>query len=208
MVEDVKSIFPEANPITFQVYQSLAQVPVAYNELALLTQAADPNALVREVRQVMNELDPNLPVTHLKSANDRILRENYQLGVLRDMLGMFGMLGLVLASLGIYGVIARLVAQRHTEFGIRIALGALPEEINRLVLTSGFWMILWGSGLGMIGGIGLAKLLQIGFPSMPHNPLSSLLISLGVLIAVAVLASLWPARRASSIDPCEALRAE
>lgn len=208
VVKDVKSIFPEANPITFQIYQPLSQIPVASTQIALRSETIAPGALVKEIRNLMNELDPDLPVIQLKSADARIVRENYELGVLRDMLGLFGALGLVLASLGIYGVIARLVAQRHTEFGIRIALGAPPNEINRLVLASGFWMIVWGSLFGILGSIGLAKLLQMGFPSMPHDPLSSLLVSLLVLIVVAILASLWPARRASAIDPCDALRAE
>ena len=208
VAQDVRSIFPEANPVVFQIYQPLAQVPPALTELAVRTAGFDPAALVPEIRTLIQELDPDLPVTQLKTANDRIVRENYQLGVLRDMLSSFAILGLVLASLGIYGVIARLVAQRYNEFGVRIALGAPPREINRLVLVSGLWMVLWGSLLGVLGSLGLAKLLQRGFPNMPHAPLSSMVLSLFVLLVVALVASLWPARRASAIDPCVALRAD
>lgn len=208
IAQDVKSIFPEATPVVFQIYQPLAQVPPVLTELAVRTAGIDPMTLVPEIRSLIQKIDPDLPVTQLKPATDRIVRENYQLGVLRDMLSSFAVLGLVLASLGIYGVIARLVAQRHNEFGVRIALGATPRNINRLVLVSGFWMVLWGSILGVIGSVGMAKLLQVGFPNMPHAPVGSIGLSLGVLLVVATVASLWPARRASSIDPCEALRAE
>lgn len=208
VVEDVKSIYPEDHPVTFQVYQPIAQAPPALTEIAIRTAGLDPAALVPEIRTLIQGIDPDLPVTQLKPANDRILRENYQLGVLRDLLSSFAILGLVLASLGIYGVIARLVAQRYTEFGVRIALGATPQAITRLVLVSGFWMVLWGAILGIAGSAGLAKLLQIGFPRMPHAPVVSIMLSLLVLLMVALAASLWPARRASAIDPCEALRAE
>ncbi len=208
VAEDVAYIYPEANPVVFQAYRSLAQSPPAFITLAARATVADPALLIGEIRNLMQDIDPDLPVTNLKTATDRIARENYQLGVLRDLLSMFAILGLVLASLGIYGMIARLVAQRHGEFGIRIALGATAGNINRLVLASSFWMLLWGATLGILGGIGISKLLQVGFPNMPHAPVSSMTVALAVLMGVALFASLWPARRASAIDPCEALRTD
>ena len=96
-----------------------------------------PASLVASIRSVMTSLDPDLPVRRLQPADATIYRANYQLGVLRDMLTSFAVLGLSLAALGIYGVIARTMAQRTGEFAICLALGATIREISGLVLGSG-----------------------------------------------------------------------
>jgi ABC-type lipoprotein release transport system permease subunit len=112
----------------------------------------------------MNQLDGDLPVQKLQTADATIDRANYQLGVLRDILTWFALLGLGLASLGIYGVIARTMAQRSSEFAIRFALGARLRDVTRIVLTSGLKLALLGAGLGVFGAIGVSKLLSAGFP--------------------------------------------
>src|SRR5262249_23440471 len=118
------------------------------------------------------------------------------------------LLGLGLASLGIYGVIARTVAQRTGEFGVRLALGAQVRDIIRLVLASGATLALIGSALGLLGGYGIARLLASVFPVMQPNSVPVLSGVTLLLLAIALVACYMPARHASRISPTEALRAE
>lgn len=208
VVADVKSIFPDPVPVTHQLYLPLAQEPRAYNEIAVLTAGVEPAALLDAVRTTMLQLDPDLPVRQLKPGNERIARANYQLGVLRDMLSGIAALGLGLASLGVYGVIARTMAQRSGEFAIRLALGAQVRDITRSVLGTGVRLALLGSALGLIGAFGIARILAAGFPGMRLDNTTAIAGATGILILVALLACWLPARRASRINPLNALRAD
>ncbi|MEO8044711.1 MAG: ABC transporter permease [Spartobacteria bacterium] len=208
VVQDVQSIVSEASPVTYQVYQALAQEPRGGNEVAIRTDGVAPASVVESIRNTMAALDPDLPVRKLQPAEATIDRANYQLRVLRDMLIAFGALGLGLASLGIYGIIARTMAQRAGEFAIRFALGACIRDITRLVLTSGVKLALIGSAVGLIGAIGLSRFLAASNPNMEMNSLPVLGGTAVLLIAVALVACWIPARRAARINPIEALRAE
>ena len=205
---DVKSIFPEATSVTFQLYRPMAQTALHRNQLAVRTAGIAPTALVDGIRNIMTELDGDLPLNQLQPANTTIARANYQLGVLRDMLSSFAILGLALAALGIYGVIARTVALRTGEIGIRLALGAQVRDIIRLVLSSGTRLAIYGAGLGLIGAFGISQLLSASFPNMALDPGPVLVVTTLILIGVALIASYLPARRASKISPTEALRSE
>ncbi|HEX8281411.1 MAG TPA: ADOP family duplicated permease, partial [Chthoniobacterales bacterium] len=205
---DVKSADAEVGPDTFQLYQAMAQEPRPYNEIAVRTSGVAPAAVIDSVRSVVTSLDPDLPVRRLQHADATIERANYQTAVLRDMLTGFALLGLGLASMGIYGVIAHTMAQRAGEFAIRYALGACIKDITNLVLTSGVKLALIGSALGLLGAIALARLLAAGNPGMQLNSPVVLAATAILLLAVALLASWVPARRASRINPVDALRAE
>jgi ABC-type antimicrobial peptide transport system permease subunit len=117
-------------------------------------------------------------------------------------------LGLGLAALGIYGVIARTMAQRTGEFGIRLALGAQARDITRLVLTSGAQLALVGSALGLLGAFGISRLIAAFFPGMQTSSVPVLIGVTLLLIAIAQIACSIPARTASRISPSETLRAE
>ena len=129
-------------------------------------------------------------------------------GVLGSVLSALAVLGLGLASLGIYGVIARTMAQRTGEFGIRLALGAQAGDITRLVLASGAKLALIGSALGLLGAFGISRLIAAAFPGMQTNSVPVLIGVTLLLIAIAQIAGYLPARYASRISPTEALRAE
>jgi len=156
----------------------------------------------------MAELDPDLPVRNLQAADAKIIRANYQIAVLRDMLSAMALLGLGLASLGIYGIIARTMAQRASEFAIRLALGASIENVTRLVLASGVKLALIGSTLGLLGAFGISRLLAAGFPGMHMNGTAVLAGTTLLLVAVALVACWLPARRAGQLDAMSVLRAE
>ena len=205
---DVKSVLPDPGPVTLQLYQPMAQDPRPYNEIAVRTTGVAPSALVQSIKQTMTQLDPDLPVRQLQPADVTIDRANYQTAMLRDILSSFAVLGLGLASLGIYGVIARTMAQRAGEFAIRFALGACIKDITRIVLLAGVKMALIGSLVGLIGALAVARFLAAANPSMQ---LSSPLVIAGttlLLVSVGLVASWLPARRAARINPIQALHAE
>jgi len=132
---------------------------------------------------------------------------NYQ-KIIARLLSMLALLGLGLASLGVYGVIARTVAQRRGEFGIRLALGARPRDITRLVLTSGAKLAVVGSALGLAGSFGVTRLIVAGFPGLQTSTGPVLAGVALLLLGVAQIAGYLPARSASRVSPTEALRAE
>jgi putative ABC transport system permease protein len=208
VVPDVKSVLPDPVRVTYQLYQPIAQEPRAYNEIAVRTASVAPATLVEGIRKVMTELDPDLPVRKLQPAEATIDRAFYQLAVFRDMLSGFALLGLGLASLGIYGIIARTMAQRTSEFAIRFAFGARIRDVTRLVLTSGVKLALIGSALGLLGALVVSRLITAGFPAMHLDSLPVLTGTTLLLITVALVACWVPARRVARINPIEALRAE
>ncbi len=206
VVADVKSVLPDASPVTYQLYQPMAQEPRARCQIAVRTAGVAPATLVSGIRTVMTNLDPDLPVRRLQPADATIYRANYQLGVLRDMLSSFAVLGLGLAALGIYGVIARTMTQRAGEFAIRLALGASVRDITGMVLGSGVKLALTGSAIGLIGAVGVSRLLGAGFPGMEFDSGPVMVGATAFLITVALIASYLPARNASRISAVEALR--
>ena len=209
VVADFQTVDPDPNQVVYHVYQPLAQEATRSFELAVCAAPGVlPATLVPVIRETLAALDPDLPVRRLQSADGSIDRTLYQLGVLRDMLGAFGVLGLALASLGIYGVIARTTAQRSGEFAIRLALGADLGDITRLVFGSGVRQALLGSALGLIGAYGVAQLLASVYPGIHTDSPVVLLLTTLVLVTVALLACWLPARRAGKIDAISALRAE
>jgi predicted permease len=205
---DVKSVMPDPGPVTLQLYQPMTQEPRPLNQIAVRSTGVAPSTLLPGIRKVMTEIDPDLPLRQLETAETTIDRANVQTAIVSDILTAFAVLGLGLASLGIYGVIARTMAQRAGEFAIRFAMGACIRDITRLVLTSGVKLALLGSVFGLFGALALARFLAADNPSMHLNSPPVLAGTTLLLIAVGLVASWLPARRAARINPIEALRAE
>jgi ABC-type antimicrobial peptide transport system permease subunit len=205
---DVKSVLPAAPPVSFQIYEPMTQHPARYNEILVRTVNSAPAGAVGDIRNVITALDSDLPLRHLQLVDTAIDRANYQIVILRDILALFALLGLCLASVGIYGVIARTMAQRTNEFAIRFALGARARDISRLVLASGVKLALLGSAIGLIGALGVTHIMATWNSGMQLDSTSTALGTTVLLVMVALVACWLPARRAGRINPIDALRAE
>jgi ABC-type antimicrobial peptide transport system permease subunit len=160
------------------------------------------------VREALGGVDPDLPLLEPQPLTTRIAETVANRRFALMLLGGFAALAVLLASLGVYSVMAHLVAYRTSEIGIRIALGASPRAVMRMVLGHGLRLTLVGIALGIAGALAIARLLQQAlFEVDPAEPLVYVALSV-VLLLVAECASWLPARRATRIDPVVALRAE
>lgn len=205
---DVRPITADLVTAVHQLYLPLAQAPANRVEICVRTEPGTSAGMPDLIRAAMTGVDPDLPVRDLRSADQAIDRANYQLRVLRDILAALAALGLGLALLGIYGVIARAIGHRTAEFAVRIALGARERDITRLVLRAGARLALMGIGLGLGGAWIVARLIAAGFPGMRFDLTPVLLVITALLVGVALLACWLPARRAGRIDAMAILRAE
>jgi len=182
----------------------------------------EPTALAATVRQTVRELDSNLPVTEISSQTARSQATLGQERLSARLLSFFGVLALLLAAIGLSGVLAYSVSQRTNEIGIRMALGAQTANVLRLVIWQGMKLVLLGLAVGAAVGYGLKRLLagqtfergtwqarmaeQLYGVSVT-DPMTIAVIAL-LLILVALLACWLPAQQATKVDPLVALRAE
>jgi putative ABC transport system permease protein len=190
------------------VYGS-AMTYAGWNPMSLVVRSAvDPLSHVDAIRNAVRQIDPNVPIYDIRSLDD-LLSES--LGSRRFnmyLLGCFAAVALVLACVGLFGVLAYLVSQRTRDIGIRLALGAAPHNVVRLIVGQGMVLALGGAVLGVAGAFGSARLMQsLLFSVSPRDPLTFAAVPL-VLIAVALVACYLPARRAMRVDPLVALRSE
>ncbi|HEY6552911.1 MAG TPA: ABC transporter permease, partial [Vicinamibacteria bacterium] len=168
----------------------------------------DPMLLARPLRSAVRDLDPNTPVSSVRLMTEIVAGSMATPRLASSLLGLFAVVALVLSAVGIYGVLAYVVGQRTQEIGIRMAIGAEPAAVRRLVLGQGLRMSLAGVGLGTLAALGLTRLLgSLLHEVRPHDPVTFLLVPL-LLTAIALVASYLPARRATRIDPIAALRSE
>jgi putative ABC transport system permease protein len=187
-----------------QVKNNLWYIP---RDLAIRT-AGETSSLVGSVRQIIREVDPDQPVSNIATMAEVLGDEAAQRRMGMVMLVGFAALALLLASLGIYGVLAYFVTQHTNEIGVRQALGATPRNILFLVLKKGLSLTLVGVGLGLVAAFALTRLMSsMLFGVNASDPLTFVTVPL-VLTAVALLACYLPARRATKVDPLVALRYE
>jgi ABC-type antimicrobial peptide transport system permease subunit len=164
--------------------------------------------MVASIRETVAAVDPDLPIRELMTADAMIARFTGQMEVIKKLLVAFAAIGLALAALGIYGVLARTVAQRTSEIGIRMALGAQVTDTIRLILNFGLRLAGAGAICGLLGALAISRLINSALPGMQSNNAVILPLATGALVLVALIASYVPARRAAKIDPAIALRNE
>ncbi|HWA28951.1 MAG TPA: ABC transporter permease [Lacunisphaera sp.] len=208
VVNDVT--FPgQLNPpdTRFQLYAPLLQDSWNFFAIAARGHGA-PDELERELRQAVAAVDPDQPVHGFSSVRADIDRSLGNFRLIGGLFGGFAALGLALASLGIYGVLAGFVAQRRAEIGVRMALGAQVGHVLRLVLGRGLRLAVIGAAAGLLGAFVLVRLLGRILPELGAPDPLTIGAVVVALLGVAFLACWLPARRATKVDPMVALRAE
>jgi putative ABC transport system permease protein len=194
-------------PYKSELFATQAQFPTRFMTL-VLEPSRDLGALAAAYRQALGEVDPLVPAGTLEPI-EQFIGDAVALPRLYAMLvGIFASAALLLAALGVYGVMAYTVAQRKREIGVRLALGADPAGIRRLVLGRGARLALAGVGVGLVAAVALGRVIEsLLFGVTPLDAMTLLIVPL-VLGTMALIASWVPARRAMRLDPVRALREE
>jgi predicted permease len=191
----------------FEAFVPMTQASPNFLTLALRT-SASPESLGNSLRGAIATLDPDIPVYRIRTARAAVNSGLGSISLLGSLLGAFATVGLILAAIGIYGVVSYTVVQRTGELGIRMALGAQTRDVLWLVLGKGAVLILIGGLFGIAGAYGVSRLLVAFIPSLPtRDPL--IVAVTGLILGVVALAACYiPARRATRVDPLVALRSE
>ena len=191
----------------FEGFVPMTQASPNFLTLMLRTSASG-ESMGNTLRGAIAQLDPNLPVYRIRTARAAVDSGLGNISLLGSLLGAFATVGLILAAIGIYGIISYTVAQRTSELGIRVALGAQSRDVLWLVLGKGAVLIVSGAVLGIAGAYGVSRVLISLIPSLPTRDPLILMVTTVVLIALALLACYIPARRATRVDPLIALKSE
>jgi putative ABC transport system permease protein len=198
-----------AEPGPIAVYAPLDQAPSAGGGGVLLVRTTgDPAGLVATVRGAIREQDPALAVFGLEPFVDTVSRSVAERRFTMLVLGLLASVALLLSAIGVHGVLSYTVTQRTREIGIRMALGAQPSGVLRLVVAEGLALALAGAALGLVAAFALTRSMgTLLYGVTPTDPLTFILVPAGLAV-VALAASYLPARRATQVDPVTALRAE
>jgi putative ABC transport system permease protein len=188
------------------LYGPLAQAKEFDGVTLALRTKTNPSSVIGETQSVVWSLDKTRPITSIKTMEAQIAEHNAAPKSQSLLLAIFGALGLLLAIVGVYGVMSYVVTQQTREIGIRIALGAEPQKILRMVISRSLKLSLLGVAIGLVASVALTRFLSsLLYNTSPTDPLTFAAVAVA-LVAVAIAASATPARRAMHIDPIRALR--
>jgi putative ABC transport system permease protein len=190
-----------------EIYLPLEQVPWPSTTL-IVNSRGDSQALVSGVRTKIAEIDPNLPVTNIASMDSIVAASVAQPRVLSQFVGVFAGFALLLAAIGIYGVMAYSVAARTQEMGIRMSLGAEPRDIVRLVVGQGMRLAFLGVAIGIAASLVLTRLISTLLFGVSTTDPVEFSLAATVIVTTALIACYLPARRATRVDPIVVLRFE
>jgi len=206
VVGNVRHLGLDVEPRPEIYYHTNTQPP--FGPVVVIRTTSDPQRLISIARAKVRELDRDVPISNVNTMEQLVSQSVAQRRFGMFLLGVFALLALLLAAIGIYGVVSYSVTQRTQEIGVRMALGANATDVLKMVLRNGMSLALIGVGFGLAGAFGLTRLMsRLLFEVTPTDVTTFALVSVG-LIAVALLACYLPARRAMKVDPLEALRYE
>jgi predicted permease len=206
VVKDAKygDLTEQSRPMVYYFYgqqgENLSNFVVRYS--------GPPQSIVSQVRQAIREVNRNLPIDEVVSLSEQIGRSLARQKVVARLASFFGGLALLLASVGLYGILSYAVARRTNEIGIRMALGATHRDVLWLILREALTLVTGGVVIGLAGSLAATRLAAgLLFNLQPNDPLTIMLAAL-LLIIVALMASCIPARQATKVDPMQALRSQ
>ena len=188
------------------MYLPQSQLTDSFLVLTIKAGTTEPERLLPEIRRILRDLDPSVPVYSVERLDDLLATSFADRRFVMRLLSAFSLLALLLASVGLYGVVSYTVAQRTREVGLRVALGARPADILRLVFAGGLGTVATGLGLGLCGAFALTRFLDSLLFNVPVNDPAAIAAAVITLAFVAAIAHWIPARRALRIDPAIALR--
>jgi predicted permease len=207
VVSDTRDVGLGTAPLP-TVYIPLAVMPTWHSMSYVLRTAQEPTSLTAAARRVIHELDPALPVQDIRTMDDVVAAAVAPARWSSALLGVFAGVALTIAVLGVFGVLSFIVTQRTRELGIRIALGAGPGQVRRLVVGRGLALVAAGIFVGLLGSIAMTRFMgSLLYGVTATDPITYLAVA-ALLASAALVASYLPARRATRVDPILALRAE
>ena len=206
VVGDVYQVSLESAPIT-EVYLPVSQAITTFGELVIRT-SGHPYDVLPAVKAAALQVFPDVPVRSVRTMEELYSRRVAQRRLNMLLLGLFGLLGLVISAVGIYGVVAYSVSQRTREIGVRMALGATRSRVVGMVMRSAGLLVATGLLVGAAGAWWLSRTAERFLFGLQSHDLRAFAAAIVTLLAAGFLASVIPARRAASVDPMEALRAE
>jgi putative ABC transport system permease protein len=189
-------------------YFSYATLPSWNQTVVLRTTRDDPASFVPAIRAAVHEIDPNIAIYQVQTFEDVVSRSLWRQRLQGNVLGIFAVLALALACIGLYGVISYAVAQRTRELGVRLALGATRRDVLVLVFGQSGRLVITGIAVGLLGAWFAVRMLESLLYGVEATDLATFATVPLLLAAVALLAAVIPARRASKVDPIIAMRAE
>jgi putative ABC transport system permease protein len=188
-------------------YVPLRQAPFR-NQNLVVRATGDRSNIVSAMREVLRGIDADLPLAEIETMDERMWAAAGEPRFRTWLMSLFGVMGLVLAGIGVHGVVSYSVVQRTREIGIRAALGATQRDVLRLVLGESLTLTMLGTVFGLALALAAARFLEALLFNVSPTDLAALAGATGVLVAISVLSALLPARRAAAVDPTVALRAE
>jgi predicted permease len=200
--ENIKAAVPPT------IYIPFRQFPLRYGAYFAVRTALPPMALANSVRKAVAAIDPNVPVAKLTTQEQLISGTISQERLLATLCGALAAFALVLACIGLYGLLSFNVARRTSEIGVRMALGAQPADVARVILREALVLAAIGIGVGLPAVFAVTRLIRSQLYGVAPTDLGTLIVVTTVLVVVALLSAWWPARRAAKVNPLIALRYE
>lgn len=210
VVDDVRqrSLTEKAHPSIYQPYTQVKRPFFISHMTFAVRTAVQPPSMVTAMRGALREVDRNQPPQSITAMTDLVATTTAEPQFQTRLIAIFSMLALLLAAIGVYGVLACAVAERTREIGIRMALGAEKSDITRMILRRSLLLATVGVALGLVGALAVTRVLAKFLFEVKPTDLPTFLVVTALLVAVALLAGWLPARRATRVDPLIALRWE